>query len=276
MAKPLVSVILCCYNEEKYINQAIDSTLFQTYENIELIIVDDNSTDRTMEICESYEDPRIRIYQKAKGQERGLAESRNLGVSKANGSYVVFQDADDVSYSDKVEKQVKAAEENPEMRVVGCYLKIKKGDKSNILSFPESNKDIRRALNRSFNRNSIAGQVLLYPKWVMEKYPYRKKFRFMQDYDQLYRLIENEENVELFNVQEVLYDYILLDKGVKNNSDWPIYNYFVRKCKTYRQNGIKEPENLEEFKKRLSSSFIENVKWKIFHFLLKIKIKYID
>ena len=80
---PLISIVIPCYNGEKYLSQSIESCLNQTYNNIELIIVDDGSTDSTSEMLKSFEDPRIYIFHQ-KNKERSAA--RNLGIEKAKGS----------------------------------------------------------------------------------------------------------------------------------------------------------------------------------------------
>ena len=87
-----VSVILCVYNEEKYVRQAIESILGQTLTDLELIIVNDGSTDGTQDIIESYRDKRIKVINH---ENIGLGASRNKGLSAAEGDYVTFLDGDD-------------------------------------------------------------------------------------------------------------------------------------------------------------------------------------
>lgn len=103
--KPLVSVIINCYNGEKYLREAIDSVMAQTYENWELVFWDNQSTDSTREIVESYSDSRIHYFYAP--EHTPLGEARNLAVEKANGEYINFLDADDVWSSNKLKEQVK-------------------------------------------------------------------------------------------------------------------------------------------------------------------------
>lgn len=103
--KPLVSVIINCYNGEKYLREAIDSVIAQTYENWELVFWDNQSTDSTREIVESYKNPKIRYFYAP--EHTPLGEARNLAVEKANGEYINFLDADDVWSANKLEEQVK-------------------------------------------------------------------------------------------------------------------------------------------------------------------------
>ena len=87
-----VSVILCVYNEEKFIGKAIDSILNQTLDDFELIIINDGSTDNTLDIIKSYDDERIKLINQA---NIGLGASRNKAMEKASGEYVAFLDGDD-------------------------------------------------------------------------------------------------------------------------------------------------------------------------------------
>lgn len=102
----LVSVIMPNYNSGKYISQAIESVLNQTYENVELIIVDDCSTDNSIEIIKSFQnkDNRIKLFKNEKNS--GAAVSRNRAIKEANGVWIAFLDSDDIWMPDKLEKQI--------------------------------------------------------------------------------------------------------------------------------------------------------------------------
>jgi len=102
---PLVSIVIPVYNGANYVREAIDSALAQTYKNIEIIIVNDGSTDNTEEIVKSYKDRRIRYFKKENG---GVATALNLGIKKMKGEYFSWLSHDDVYYPDKIEKQIAA------------------------------------------------------------------------------------------------------------------------------------------------------------------------
>ena len=91
---PLVSIIVPVFNVEKYLEECLDSILNQTYENIEVILVDDGSTDSSGKICDEYlkKDSRIKVFHKTNG---GLSDARNYGVENSNGEYIIFVDSDD-------------------------------------------------------------------------------------------------------------------------------------------------------------------------------------
>jgi glycosyltransferase involved in cell wall biosynthesis len=119
MSLPLITVIIGAFNAERYLAEAIDSVLAQTYRNVELIVVDDGSTDRTGEIAESYGDP-VRCIRQANG---GMAASRNRAIPEARGDYLAFLDADDRFPPDKLEQQLAVFEADPELDVVYGYVK---------------------------------------------------------------------------------------------------------------------------------------------------------
>ena len=99
----LISVVLPAYNAESYIGPAVDSILAQTYSNIELICIDDGSTDNTLNILNTYEDERLRIVSR---ENRGLIHSLNEGIALSRGRYIARMDADDISLPDRLEKQL--------------------------------------------------------------------------------------------------------------------------------------------------------------------------
>ena len=92
--EPLISVIVPVYNVEKYLRRCVDSIMNQKYNNLEIILIDDGSTDKSGQICDEYEckDNRIKVFHKKNG---GISSARNLGLKNYNGEYVVFVDSDD-------------------------------------------------------------------------------------------------------------------------------------------------------------------------------------
>jgi glycosyltransferase involved in cell wall biosynthesis len=119
---PKVSVVMSVYNGEKYLCEAIDSILNQTFENFEFLIVNDGSTDRTLEILQSYRDPRIKVINNERNI--GLTASLNKGLKIAKGEYVARMDADDVSFPHRLEQQKAFLDRNPRVAMVGSWAEV--------------------------------------------------------------------------------------------------------------------------------------------------------
>ena len=116
--KPKVSVVIPTYNRAYILKRAIDSVLNQTETNLELIVVDDGSTDNTKEVVESYSDVRVRYIHG--GENSGPGRARNIGAQKAQGDFVAFHDSDDEWMPEKLEKQLVVYEANPEAGMIYC------------------------------------------------------------------------------------------------------------------------------------------------------------
>ncbi|PIG91387.1 glycosyltransferase family 2 protein [Gloeocapsopsis sp. IPPAS B-1203] len=109
-----VSVIIPVYNVERYIADTINTVLQQTYTNFEILIVDDGSPDKSIDICQKFADPRIRIIRQ---ENRGVAAARNTGIRYSQGDYLAFLDADDLWLPNKLEKHIEHLESSPDVGV---------------------------------------------------------------------------------------------------------------------------------------------------------------
>ncbi len=121
---PLVSVLMPAYNGEKYLAEAIDSILTQTFADFEFIIVDDGSTDGSAQIIRDYaqRDERIRFFQHA--VNRGQSSALNTGLAEARGEYIAGMDADDISLPERLRKQVDFLNKNPAIGVVATWRRL--------------------------------------------------------------------------------------------------------------------------------------------------------
>jgi len=119
----LVSVLIPCYNCEEYVEEAVMSIIKQTYPNLEILVIDDGSTDNTGNILKilAKEDPRI-IYIKNE-ENLKLIATLNKGLNLCKGKYIARMDADDISLPTRIEKQVNFLEAHPEIGIVGTYTK---------------------------------------------------------------------------------------------------------------------------------------------------------
>ncbi len=118
----LVSVVIPCYNRETLVGETLDSVLAQTYENWECIVVDDGSTDSTLEVLRSYtaRDPRFRVFQRPPQREKGPCACRNFGFENSRGEYIQFFDSDDLMHPRHLEMKADLLAEHPEFSFVVC------------------------------------------------------------------------------------------------------------------------------------------------------------
>lgn len=128
VSRSLITIALPAYNAEKTIHAAINSIVSQTYENWELILIDDGSTDSTVEIASKFKDSRIVII--SDGQNKGISTRLNQAVNMAKGMYFCRMDADDISFSNRLERQVEFLEENSRVDVVASSIVIFSNDGS--------------------------------------------------------------------------------------------------------------------------------------------------
>ncbi len=118
---PCVSVVMATYNVAPYIRDAVRSALEQSFDKFEVIVVDDGSTDNTVEIIHSFRDPRVRIFQL---QHAGVATALNSGVAAARGDYIAFLDGDDRWHRDKLKRHIEFLKAHPEIDLTFAWSRI--------------------------------------------------------------------------------------------------------------------------------------------------------
>ena len=188
---PKVIVIIPSYNREKYIRTTIDSTLSQTYGNIEVVVVDDGSTDRSREILESY-GKRIRLLEHEERANRGQSAAINLAMRSTGGEYVAILDSDDIWTVDKIEKQVDYLERHPDIGIVyGNGYAIDEDGKILYKLIPpghrEENDPSRMLLECHFN---IPSNALVRRSAFDRTGEFDETLRSSQDHDMAIRLLE--------------------------------------------------------------------------------------
>jgi glycosyltransferase involved in cell wall biosynthesis len=139
--KPLVSILMAVYNGEKYLREAIDSILNQTFTDFEFLIVNDGSTDSTENIILSYTDVRIRYIKNEENLK--LIATLNKGLDLAQGKYIARMDADDISLPERLEKQVAFMEKNPNIGLLGTWVRNIGGVNDYDITFNSGHRNIR-------------------------------------------------------------------------------------------------------------------------------------
>lgn len=198
MNAPVVSVVMSVYNGEKYLREMLESILNQTYKNFEFIIIDDGSTDNTIEILKSFKDPRIKIFHQ---ENMGLTKSLNKAIKLSKGKYIARIDVDDIASPTRLEKQVNFLDSNPEIGIVGsfvfCIDEISKTTQKMVL--PIYDNKIRKELIKT--NVFIHGSVMIRKKVFEEVGYYNEAFKYVQDYELWGRIAKV---YKLHNLPEVL------------------------------------------------------------------------
>ena len=203
MAAPLVTISSAFYNETAYLRTLIKSVFAQTFTDWELILLDDGSTDNSLEIAQSIDDPRVKVF--TNGQNRGRSYSLNRLATLAQGKYLARFDADDMCSITRIEKQVRFLESNPGVDAVGtgiCYLN-KDDDPVGCWHAPQSHEQICENPDKTLNicHGSLLGKKSWFGQWT-----YDTSLTLSVDGDMLYRAYKNST---FANIPEPLYYYRL-------------------------------------------------------------------
>lgn len=201
LSYPLISVVMSVYNGEKYLSEAIDSILLQSYSNLELIIVSDGSTDNSVDIIRKYmvTDNRIVLIDR---ENKGLPFSLNEGIARAKGKYIARMDADDISLPNRLEKQIRYLHEN-KLDVCGSYCEaFGENIRHRIIAPPISHTDIKFRLMFS---SAFAHPTVMFRKEVFDKVAYNCSYKVAQDYKLWVDIVS--KGFKLGNIPEVLMRY---------------------------------------------------------------------
>ncbi len=196
---PKVTTMIPVYNREKYVGEAIDSILAQTFLDFELLVIDDGSTDRSREVVRLYHDPRIRLV--CNETNEGIPKTRNTGVRLARGEYLAFLDSDDWAYPERLAKQVAFLDSHPDYAAVGTWIEW----------MDEEGRYLRRAKHKPVLPDEIAAQRLFQQgiensasmarTVVLREYGHQEQFDVSEDFDLWARIAAKNR---LANLPEVL------------------------------------------------------------------------
>ena len=204
---PMISVVMSVYNGEKYIREAIESILNQTFSDFELIILDDGCTDHTEEIIKEYTDKRIR-YTKNPGN-LGLAGSLNRGLELARGKYIARMDSDDVALTDRLQKQVDYMENHPDVILLGGQSELLQNDivMKNDFHAPVEDDEIRLMI---LYHNPFLHPTVMIRGDVVRKNALRYQNRYVDDYDLWIRMLPYGK---MHNLEDTLLKYRVHDNN---------------------------------------------------------------
>lgn len=188
------------YNMEKYVGEAIESMLNQTFKDFEFLIIDDCSADGSLQKIRSYSDSRIRIIQNSKNI--GLPASENVGIRESKGKYLVRMDSDDISSPDRIEKLFNFLEANPSIDICGSSLRLF-GEKELVVSYLEDSDEIASDLIWVCSMPHAACMMRMeklkaYNLWYDESYSVGEDWIF---------LMRAKDHLRFSNLKDVLYHY---------------------------------------------------------------------
>ncbi len=251
---PKVTVIIPTYNAIAYLPSTVDSVIQQTFTDFEVLIVDDGSTDETVEWVSKLVDPRVRLISQA---NQGVAVARNQGIASAQGEYVAFLDADDLWEPTKLEKQVKCLDENPQVGLVN----------TSIVNIDEQGKPLG-----AVNASDVEGNVL---KYIVEEnlilcgsapMVRRSCLEAVQGFDQQ---LMSAEDWDLWIRLSARYDFavvrepLVLYRQHLNSKSNNIERHLKHRLKVIDKTFETVAKNLQPFKNRALGRAYLSVAWKL-------------
>lgn len=192
-SSPEISVIMSAYNSAKYIKEAVESILFQSFGNFEFIIIDDGSTDSTKEILKDFsrQDSRIKlICRKNNFGQKSFVRNLNYGLQIAKGRYIARMDADDISENRRFEKQIDFFLKHPETFLLATMARVIDKDGKTLFT--------RKIRSKNLNIDLVSRNLLVHSSIMFlndKKTRYREKILYSQDYDLYLRLIAENKKI---------------------------------------------------------------------------------
>lgn len=207
MTNPGITVLMSVYNGTKYLAQAIESILGQTYRDFEFLIINDGSTEPVSDFINSYRDDRIVLVNQ---ENRGLTRSLNRGLLLATGKYIARMDGDDVSHPQRMEAQVREVVRNEDLDLVGTFFDVideqgRLQERKELIVNP-----IYRLWRLQFHNNYGHGTMLMRREAVIDAGMYDERLTHAQDFD-LWSRLSHKSNTMI--VPEFLYSYRMVRKS---------------------------------------------------------------
>ena len=214
--KPLVSVMMPTYNNAKYIKQAIESIYAQNYENIEIIVIDDGSTDDTKEIVKQYKDIKYFYI-----EHKGISFARNVALEKSKGEYIAFLDSDDYWLPEKLNTQIQYFKENSDCEIV--FTKYENFFEDEKLK--TNKRAMHEKIMEKFLKQYLPSSII--KKELFEKYGnFDENFSGVEDTEFLYRIKKNGVNIS-YIIPNVLYVRRIHGQNVTLNYNQDIVKYIT-------------------------------------------------
>ena len=248
MTTPKVSILMPVYNTAPFLREAMDSMLAQTFDDFELIVLNDCSPDNAEEILDTYNDPRIVRYRGA--QNVGLANILNVGLEMARGKYIARMDSDDISLPNRIKTQVDFLEAHPDIDLVSVGMQLF-GSRTDVW--------IREQNPEKVKINALLFSPVLHASSAWRKLSFeRHGLRFRQemvpaeDYDLWTRALL--AGLQLTNLPDILYKYLIRSEQATSQTDKIQRNYLHATLPSLSR------KNIEVFPEKLLPVFFANLK----------------
>jgi len=208
MQNKKISCLLSTYNNQETIEDAINSILSQTYENLELLIIDDASTDKTLKICKSINDSRVSVYENK--HNLGLTKSLNKIANISIGYYLARQDGDDISLPHRFKTQIEKFRNSNKIDIVTCRAYVK--NTNNVT--PKLRNKINHKLLINFLNPFIHGTLMIKRDSFYNLNGYNENFVYAQDYKLFHDAIKN--GMKINTIKEPMY-ILNLENNISSN-----------------------------------------------------------
>jgi len=189
-----LTVLMPVYNAERFLSEAIDSILAQTFTNFEFLIIDDASTDNSAAIIRAYTDPRIRYIRNEKNL--GISATLNRGIELSSTEWIARMDADDISYPERLEKQFAFCEQHRDCALLSCWTRVITEDKQPVRT--------EKYNSRYYYYNLTFECWIYHPTIFFKKSVARYTVPYAEDFELFWQILRKHK---IYNLPEVLLDY---------------------------------------------------------------------
>jgi len=272
---PLVSILVTSYNEEKYVKETILSVINQTYNNTEIIVVDDHSTDNTWEIIKHLKSEYEFLKIHRNKTNRGRPYTRNKALNLAKGEYIIWQDGDDISFPNRIQKLVNAISQNNRLVAVGGWAEVfsdTTGEFIKILKYETDSRKIRKGM---FRKPILLHSTAIFKKSAIIKVGgFNNQYKTAEDFDLIFRL---GTIGDFANIKEIVYKYRFSNKSASKSKyyikvlDW----IYIRFSNAFQYPQIYKPTFVDKMFNIALFSYIllispKNGRSKMIEFMRKI------
>lgn len=251
----MISVVIPLYNKEAIIKKSLESVLTQDYDDFEVVVVNDGSTDKSVEIVKSIHDPRITLIEQENG---GPSKARNTGVKNAKGEWILFLDADDELLPGAFNVMSKLIKENPSVEHFACMSYVYRGN--DIIEAPPPHEDMIMKdpyASHMYRFHTPRTGNSIYSRELLERCPFNEKIRRFEDVEWLFRIFDEtklfycnsvvhrvntdyaQASAPRKNIEEDFVGYISFDKCRNFYKKLWLFEIFIGERGYYQESSVK-------------------------------------